>query len=150
MYILGVVIPTTPNTSSFNFGNSEESLASTAPTIYQPVAATRHLETNSNILSGFGPISMQRIPDGAPQPSLNPQNNPANLNLVERINQIKEYIKITTNLVNSIQDDNKVMIEEIIYKLNYIYLKYWNRHNYCDKYFLKIEPRDTQRRFRVF
>lgn len=80
---IGVVIPTTPNS-----------------TLHQ-----QQNQLNEQLLHHNQQLLSMRVPDGASQPPRNPPptfNNDKPVQLEERISQIQDYIRITTSLIDSI------------------------------------------------
>lgn len=83
---IGVVIPTTPNSTLHQQQNQlNEQLL--------------HHINNQQLLS-------MRVPDGAPQPTRNPVagsfGNDKSAHMEDRLSQIQDYIRITTSLIDSI------------------------------------------------
>lgn len=82
---IGVVIPTTPNSTLHQQQNQlNEQLL-------------HHSTINQQLLS-------MRVPDGAPQPARNATTfgNDKSTHVEERLSQIQDYIRITTSLIDSI------------------------------------------------
>lgn len=79
-YILGIVIPTQPTQQS------------------------------AEGLTGYSTLSRSRDPHNIPINSqrANSLNNPSRTNVEDKMNQIQEYIKITSSLLNSMQLDDVV------------------------------------------
>lgn len=80
---IGVVIPTTPNS-----------------TLHQ-----QQNQLNEQLLHHNQQLLSMRVPDGAPQQPRNTAttfSNDKSLHMEERLSQIQDYIRITTSLIDSI------------------------------------------------
>lgn len=86
---IGVVIPTTPNS-----------------TLHQ-----QQNQLNEQLLHHNQQLLSMRVPDGAPQQPRTPATTFAtdkSLHMEERLSQIQDYIRITTSLIDSMQTEKVI------------------------------------------
>lgn len=97
--ILGVVIPTTPNTSGLHHQQLHDHITNT-------YIANHNIRSNQTpeSFADNGPRATS-IESGQQQTPVAASVQISAANIEDRLNQIQEYIRITSSLINSIQTD---------------------------------------------